>query len=425
MRESSSPRFLVYTLLVTAVAAYGAFRAWMQSPFTLGDSMVVLTLAAIVSDSLAVYLPNMASISLTYPIVVSAVILAGPAAGAFVAAASTLVFLTPQSRMPPLKLVFNLSQTVLSALVAGALFLFAGGRLLGQTPLEAGELARLALPLTFAATAGFIVNFTLTGFAFAMVQGVSLRSFWRSTLWMVPSQLALGMLGVLIAQVMAAVGSPGLLLFVVPLVVARQTYQRYLRLRDAYADTVRSLVAAIEAKDPYTRGHSVRVAAYTVDTARAVGMSERDIEQLEHAALLHDLGKVAVRGSVLSKPGGLSAEELAEVREHPEVGARILSTVPYLAEIVPVVRYHHECFDGSGYCAGLQGSQIPLGARVLAVADSYDAMTSQRPYRGAMPQQDAIAELRARSGTQFDGGVVSAFLGVIAHEVGDSEGGQQ
>jgi putative nucleotidyltransferase with HDIG domain len=169
------------------------------------------------------------------------------------------------------------------------------------------------------------------------------------------------------------------------------------------------MVAALEAKDVYTKGHSLRVAEYAVLTAGALGVPPATIERIEYAALLHDLGKVGVSHRVLDKESSLSVAEYDEVKRHPDIGAHILSDVPYLADIVPLIAAHHERLDGSGYGHGLVGDKIPFEARILAVADAYDAMTSVRPYRGAMPHEAAMAQLLQGCGTQFDGDVVAAF----------------
>jgi putative nucleotidyltransferase with HDIG domain len=208
-------------------------------------------------------------------------------------------------------------------------------------------------------------------------------------------------------------GPLGFALFVVPLLVARQTHRRYLSLRETYAETVRSLVAALEAKDPYTKGHSVRVARIAVAVARRMGFEDAEVERIEYAALLHDLGKIGISRSVLSKPGALTDDEFDRIREHPDIAARILESVPFLEDVRPIVQDHHERVDGLGYGRGLAGEELSTPARILAAADSFDAMTADRPYRDAMPEASAVAELRSNAGSQFDPLVVEALIAVL------------
>jgi putative nucleotidyltransferase with HDIG domain len=180
--------------------------------------------------------------------------------------------------------------------------------------------------------------------------------------------------------------------------------------RSLFLSTVKSLVTAIDAKDEYTRHHSTRVTEFTLKIARTMGFSEKELGDLELAALLHDVGKIAVPETVLNKPGRLTDEEFALIKEHPARGETILKPVLELKEISKVVRAHHEHYDGSGYPDRLKGREIPLGARIMAVADAYDSITSERPYRKAASHRYAVKEIIRCSGTQFDPEVVEHFL---------------
>ncbi|MDO8847216.1 MAG: HD-GYP domain-containing protein [Coriobacteriia bacterium] len=187
-------------------------------------------------------------------------------------------------------------------------------------------------------------------------------------------------------------------------------------LRDAEQQsvgTLQALVAAVDAKDSYTARHSLNVADYAVALAKHMGRDDL-VPQLERAGLLHDVGKIGVPETLLAKPAALTREEYASVKEHSAVGADIITMIPFLADIVPIVRHHHEHLDGSGYPDGITGDEIPLPARVLAVADAFDAMTTVRPYRKAMRPAVAVAEMVACSGTQFDGNVVEALAEAMA-----------
>ncbi len=203
--------------------------------------------------------------------------------------------------------------------------------------------------------------------------------------------------------------------------VAERTQQiaaKNAELATAYIQTIRALAEAIDAKDTYTRGHSERVGVYASKIAREMGLHRKMIERVYIAGLLHDVGKIGVPDSIITKPDRLTPEEYEEIKKHPEIGARILEPVEFLHEIVPCVRHHHEWFDGSesGYPSGIMADQIPLPSRVIAVADTVEAMTSNRPYRNALSLDVVVKELRKYSGSQFDPFCVDAFLRVLDGE---------
>lgn len=179
------------------------------------------------------------------------------------------------------------------------------------------------------------------------------------------------------------------------------------------------LSRAIEARDPYTRGHSTRVTDLAEAVARRLGWGEERIASLRVGGPLHDIGKLAVSEHVLRKEGRLDDHELAEIREHPKIGAKLLMRVTALREAIPYVLYHHERWDGTGYPSGKAGKEIPVEARVLAIADAFDAMTSDRPYRSALTREEALAEVERCAGTQFDPEIARVFLEVFGGETAD------
>lgn len=195
-------------------------------------------------------------------------------------------------------------------------------------------------------------------------------------------------------------------------VTFKEERARTLELRDSYVHTVRALTNAVEARDAYTGKHAERVAAYGLEIARAIDVRLAEDPQAEMGFLLHDIGKVAIPDGILHKAQALTPEERALMRRHPVIGAEILEGIPFLDAARAVVRHHHERWDGSGYPDGLAGEEIPLSARVFAVADAVDAITTERPYRSAQPFAAARAAIAAGAGTQFDPRVVDAFASV-------------
>lgn len=189
--------------------------------------------------------------------------------------------------------------------------------------------------------------------------------------------------------------------------------ESYKDLEELFDALVTAMVGALDAKSPWTKGHSVRVAQYAYQISREMGLDEDDIRNLHLAGLLHDIGKMGTYDAVLDKPGRLTDSEFALVKQHPARGAEILKNIKQLKTVVPLIRHHHERIDGRGYPDGLAGENIPLGARILHVADSFDSMTADRPYRPSPGKEYAISELTKYSGTQFEPGAVKAFLTVL------------
>jgi putative nucleotidyltransferase with HDIG domain len=188
------------------------------------------------------------------------------------------------------------------------------------------------------------------------------------------------------------------------------------QLKEQNIQTIAALAAAIDARDPYTRGHSEQVMRYAVRMAEVLGHTVQEVEHIRYAALLHDIGKIGIRDNILLKPGPLSAEEFAVMREHPTIGADIVRGIKDLRQLIPIIEHHHERADGRGYPDGLVGETISPAARILAIADAYDTMTSDRAYRRGMTPEAAFAELRKGSGTQWDACFVEVFIDLIERE---------
>jgi putative nucleotidyltransferase with HDIG domain len=198
----------------------------------------------------------------------------------------------------------------------------------------------------------------------------------------------------------------------------KQLADKNQELRIGYVQTIRALAEAVDAKDAYTRGHSERVGVYASKLGRELGLPRELIERIYISGLLHDVGKIGIRDAIITKPDQLTPAEYEEIKNHPEIGARILQPVAFLADVVPCVRHHHEWYDGSdrGYPSRLVGDQIPLPSRIILVSDTVEAMTSDRPYRKGLPLDRVTAELAQFSGTQFDPQCVSGMLRLLERE---------
>ncbi len=195
--------------------------------------------------------------------------------------------------------------------------------------------------------------------------------------------------------------------------IAIENARLFESLEEIYLDVITALASAIDARDPYTHGHSHRVNEYAIMIAEEMGMSASEIDIIRNASILHDVGKIGIREEILKKPGRLTEDEKLEMQYHPYIGTKILQSVKLLEPVLPLVYYHQERYDGSGYPEGLKGEEIPLGARIIAVCDAFEAMTSDRPYRKALHPAEAIEELKRESGHQFDPKIVEVFISLV------------
>ena len=303
----------------------------------------------------------------------------------------------------------------LSACVAGRVFVGLGGHV--GVP-DSKSFPAIIAPFAGASLAIVLANIGLLagvlwlsrtpGAASSAHAGLSLR--------LLLSDLGYAAYGLLIAALWRVVGPFAPVLVLVPLFVARWAVAQFAEQQRAYEATVGALCQAVETKDFYTRGHSDRVSRGSVMIAREIGMHGDRVEAIRYAGMLHDVGKLGVPTKVLQKTGKLNEEEYAAIQLHPMRGLDIVREIGFLDEALAGIMHHHERIDGRGYPMGLAGDEIPEFARVLAVADAFDSMTSTRSYRGARPVHEAIAELRKWSGTQFDPAFVDAFVAAIKRE---------
>jgi HD-GYP domain-containing protein (c-di-GMP phosphodiesterase class II) len=196
--------------------------------------------------------------------------------------------------------------------------------------------------------------------------------------------------------------------------LVRRLRQALRQNQELFLDTIRTLAAAIDAKDPYTRGHSERVSSYSMAVAKHLGLSQDEVFRIRIAAILHDVGKLGIRDGILNKPGILTDDEFAVMRRHPDIGAQIMSPIRMLKDIIPGIRNHHESWDGRGYPDRMRGDQIPLVARIIGIADTFDAMTTNRPYQAAMSLDLVLDRMRSLAGNRFDPDVIEAFLAAVS-----------
>ena len=404
----------LYVATVVAVAVVLIARGPLTFSLNSWRDIAVLGLLLVISESTATRLsPGNLSWSANLTATLAAAVLVGPVGAALVGACTAFSL----RRGPSLaQRAFNTGMMALTAYLAGRVFIELHGHV---GTLTAGSFPMIIGPFAVAAMAHVLVNHVLLGGVLWLArndEGPSRRSYAGVNARLLVSDLGYGAFGLLIAALWSVVGPFAPLLVLIPLFVARWAVAQFAEQQRAYEATVGALCQAVETKDFYTRGHSDRVSRGSVMIAREIGMRSDRVEAIRYAGMLHDVGKLGVPTKVLQKTGKLTEEEYAAIQLHPMRGLDIVREIGFLDEALAGIMHHHERIDGRGYPMGLAGDEIPEFARVLAVADAFDSMTSTRSYRGARPSDEAIAELRKWSGTQFDPAFVDAFVAAIKRE---------
>lgn len=391
-----------------APAVWPSRGAWLPQDRSL--LLATLVLYVLLESVSTIRVGVATSLSVGFPVALAGVILLPPSGAALVA--SGVAFAHAPGGLPLVKRAFNGAMFSVSAFVAGLAY---HEILPGPHAPVVGAFPGILVPTFGAAAAYSLVNGFLLAGVIVVAAEAPFGTVWRETVRssMVP-YLGYGLFGLMMAALYE--GQPGpfaALLVLLPLLVARWAFAQYAAQRSAYEATVRSLVQAVETKDFYTRGHSERVAAGAEMIARAIEMREERVNSLRYAGLLHDVGKLGVPTRLLQKSAALAPGELVAIQQHPVRGVEMVRGITFLDEAYDGIMHHHERLDGSGYPMGLRGDEIPEFARIIAVADAFDSMTSTRSYRAARPVAAALAELARCAGSYFDPAFVAAFVGAV------------
>jgi putative nucleotidyltransferase with HDIG domain len=412
--------FVVATLGLATLA--WALRAMASSQPEV--EWFLLAAVTLFTGSFTVKLPSLpAKISVSDTFVCTSTLLFGPEAGVVTVVLDALVISLwmDRSQRPPIRVLFNATAPAIAIWIAAETFFALAGVAPGA--IDKPDVARMIGPTFAFALIYFGINSGLVAGALATERNVSVTAIWVehfppvSISYFVGSSIALLIVAYtdkVDLSVLAIIGPLlviSYLTFKTSMGRLEDTQRHVEQLNELYLSTVEALAMAVDAKDQITHGHIRRVQVYTVELAQRLGVRDREqLQAIEAAALLHDMGKLAIPEHILNKPGKLTPGEFATMKEHAAIGADLLSSVKFPYPVVPIVRHHHEQWDGKGYPTGISGPDIPLGARILSVVDCFDALTSDRPYRPRMTTEDAFAILLERRGSMYDPLVVDTFI---------------
>jgi len=400
---SNSLRILLIVVPVAAVALLVV--SWMTNPIEVDGVVVVFWIAvALLASASPIRAARGNVVSVAAAPIVAAGIIGGPTLAALVAVLGTLEIREFRGQVPWYGFVYNHSFPVFAGVLSGTTYvvLMQGADVATERGLVAGILAGIVYVLVATVMSSLAVSLREQRTMAAVVRS-DLHTFGLTMIGLTPMAWLMALAYIWVGPLVA-------IAFAVPLYTTRAAFKAVVDVREMFTQTVKALASAIDARDPSTKKHSEHVSGIAVEIGQAMGLSEMQLEQLEWAGLLHDIGKIGIRDAVLLKPEKLTREERMLMNEHPVKGEEILKDVDQLAAERPLIRHHHEWYNGSGYPDRLIGEEIPLLARVLHVADAFEAMTASRPYRPIpLSTAEAMAELNRYAGIQFDPGVVEAF----------------
>jgi HD-GYP domain-containing protein (c-di-GMP phosphodiesterase class II) len=408
--------------LVTLVAAFAIalvaialFAYPLRASIRGTEGLLFWTLVTLLAGAAPVRMPGGAIVSVTIAPLLASAVLGGPAAAAIVGVVGTTEWrelrgLAPgRGGIPWYGTLYNHSSVVAPLIVAGFIYEVMAGVGFGASGVSLAAVVVSGLVY-------FALNNVLTALAIAFREGRPAGALFTANVRQFGVSLAgLAPLAWLMGVMYTTAGWIGVVPFALPLYTTRAAYEKVVEIRDMFTQTVKSLASAVDAKDPYTAGHSVRVQVIAKDIGQEMGCTEDELEALEWGGLLHDIGKIGIPDAILLKQGSLTRQERIVMNGHPVKGEEIIRPVAKLKPELPIIRHHHEWYNGSGYPDHLIGEGIPRLARIMHVADAYEAMTAARPYRMTpLTEEQALGELRRFIGVQFDPEVVAAFEKVFA-----------
>jgi putative nucleotidyltransferase with HDIG domain len=410
-KQKKENSLTLYTYIFFLALAAILLMYYLFNNYEIGDYVLLIALSVLtaIAETFWILLPKIGAVSVSFALTFCAILLTNPLTVSLISAIGMILrcpYMDGKGRVhifnnPIYKTVFNVSQYIVSFGIAGIVY-------------EAIDKSVNFILIFFnpvAGTAALFVYIILNTFFMSLLMSILLNEkllyIWKTNfLSLLINVVLVGLLGIVLGFAYYSYGIGGLLLFFIPLLLARYTFKLYLDMRKNYFETLNVLVRAIEASDPYTSGHSMRVSAYAEAIARQVGLPQSKVDLLKSAALLHDIGKIGIDKNILNKKGRLEQEELEKIKSHPEIGATIIADLSYLSNISDIIRHHHERNDGKGYPDGLAYDKIPLETSILTIADAFDAMTTDRPYRPSLSLESALQEVKDNAGSQFNPDIV-------------------
>jgi putative nucleotidyltransferase with HDIG domain len=391
------------------ICGTGLFGIWNTNNY---PSVIFFIALSVISESFVIQVSKDKYISMGFAVGLAAILTFSPSVAAIIAFLGSLLKIYSKEdsyyhllNSSVSKRIFNGAVYAIGAWISGSVYQVFSQQLTFARIYDISITSLILTVLVYVC-----VNVCLTSGYEAIHQNKKIKVIFHEMDWVAKNILGISPVGMIMALAYQKSGWFMVVLILGPLIMARYSFKLYIEMKQQYFETIKTLSNALDAKDNYTNGHSLRVAAISEAIAKNMQMTTAQVETIKTAALLHDIGKIGIPDAIINKPGRLEMSEIYEIRRHPEIGEQILKDVRALKGIAKIVKHHHERYDGNGYPDSLRGDQIPIESAIIAVADAFDAMTSNRIYRMALTEEWAMNVIQGEKGLQFHPEVVDVFL---------------
>ncbi|MFZ7133957.1 MAG: HD-GYP domain-containing protein [Eubacteriales bacterium] len=405
-------RIPVYLLIMCVISLLFCVYSLIYYPLKIEFDLIIFIIFTIITESFVIIMSNNSAVTLSFGVILPVAVLFNPSA-AIVCAILCNVFSVYKMdgkikhvlNIELYKTIGNTTNYIISCSIASLFFTHMNQGLtlehvyLSMVYMFVSILIYMILNITFTS----IIIFLSTEYSYAAIYRNSFSGF-------IPNILGVSTVSILIVLAYINFGIQAIILLLFPYLLIRYSFKLVYDMRETYLSTIKALSSALEEKDPYTKGHSQRVEKYALILAEELGDHRVDMQQLQYAAVFHDIGKIGISDIILNKPGKLTPDEFKFIQEHPAKGVKILQNVPFLKKATEFIGAHHEYCDGSGYPKGLMKEDIPLESKIITISDIFDAVTTDRPYRKAMTEREAIDIIKRESGIKLDPYLVQKFI---------------
>lgn len=413
MRVNKKAQISLIVMSIVSVFLY--IFSLSRYPLPINFDFFIFIIFTIITESFVIDMSKVSAMSLSFGIILPVAVLFNPSAAIF--CATLCILFSVYNKEGKLKHIFNIelyktvaniTNYIVSSCIASYFFIFLNNGLIVSN-------VYISMIFIFISVLLYIFcNITITSiYIYLFFQNTTFSTIYKNNFnGIIPNILGVSSISILIVLAYNTFGITAIIILLFPYLLIRYSFKLVSDMRETYLSTIKSLSFALEEKDPYTKGHSERVEYYSIALAKAIGINKINMQQLQYAAIFHDIGKIGISDTILNKPGKLTKEEFDLIKEHPAKGVKILQEVQFLKKAAKIIGAHHEYIDGSGYPQGLKGEEIPLESKIITIADIFDAVTTDRPYRKAMTEQQAIDIIKSESGRKLDPELVDKFVDI-------------